>query len=208
MAKLVQSDVRANLRNFLKDTNSGNYTWTDDELNQYILDGVRFCSRGRRPKIWNESEDESLTTVASQDTYDVPTGIIQIFEIWIQGQSGGTTYKNIRKFRVFNDKIRFALDYVPSLTGLTIRLKAATKMTTITDVDEEYEDIIRFYASHLAMESLTNDLSKFNTYSASLQDIKEKDVERLASRYYNTAERELAKNAKPYKPVYMGGGQY
>ena len=200
---LTLNTVRDNLETMLKDTS--NLTWSEAELALYIQQAVNWCSRGERPKLWTEVEDTSVTSVADIDTYTIS---LYPFEIWIQDSVGSTTYSLIREFRIFSNQFRLASKHVPSTTGLIFRIKGATKYTSITDVADEFEDIILNYAAHKAMMAIVNELTKFNTYSAKLQNISRNDVRLLGQYYYNIAKEELISNAKPLKPKHMGMGEY
>lgn len=189
---------------------SSNLTWTNAEKEHYVTAAVHFLSRGRRPKVWVEGEDETVLSTENVDAYNLPSGFFLIAELWLERtvNSSPVCYDLIRNFRIWNDQFRVGQSAVPCATGLKFRIKGIKKFTSITEVPEEYEDIILDYAQHRAFTDISNHLTKFNTYSAKLQNISRSDVVIRAREHLTNASRALAENSRPLPPVYMGSGEY
>lgn len=192
----------------LKD--SDNSSWTEDQKEGYIQDGVYFLSRGQRPKVWTEVEDESVLTVADQDVYDLPANIIQVFEIWMEvlGTATPDDFAILRQYEVFNGQFRLNRRYTPGESGLKFRIKGAAKITSITDAPDEAETAILEYAQYRAMMAIANELTTFNTYSAKLQNISRNDVRLMAQYHKEEAVRERQDISKALKARPLTKGVY
>lgn len=207
MAFLTLNGTKTKLNELLNDAD--NSTWTDTEKTNFITAAVFFLSRGRRPKLWTEVENTTLTTTQDQDTYTIPAGIFAIAEIWMEDSINSTPpcFSLTRKWRAWAGSFRFAKGYIPSETGRTIRLKAIKKYTSITEVVDEYEDIVLDYAMFRAFTDLSNHTTLLNTYVAKLQGVSRNDIQIRAREHKQNAELALRENARPLPPAYATIGE-
>ena len=135
--------------------------WTD----QFLLDGVNMgIRRLARDQFWFFVKlDTSLTTVASQAAYTLPTGIEKILSIHLGAVSAGNEVVPISTFDFDNiiggsaykienngTTSKIYLDPAPTTAGTTIRIKGIstqTELTTdglsgVTAIPDRYSDFL------------------------------------------------------------------
>lgn len=149
-------------RRKMRDTNSNNYFFNDDDIETFITETVEELY----PLSWTETY---LTTMivpdGSTEIFTFSTGVTRVNDIELINSSG-ENQGSIKGWKVRNRDVIF--DTAPS-SGDTIRCWVEKKFTKIAEVPEEWDGYIMHKLMLKAYETLEADRSRYYKYNSAVK---------------------------------------
>lgn len=148
-------------RREMRDSNSANYFFTDDDVTNFRKDAVYSLF----PDCFFEAIDESLTTLADTTKYSFPVGVTRVSDIEYLNEDG-TVMGAPRGWKVRARQIIF--NTIPP-TGYTMRLYVDKMFTETAEVPEVLDEYILDYMKLKAFKVFEADRSQYNKYNAMIK---------------------------------------
>lgn len=167
---VATTTIRGRIQDELDDTSQN--TWSNDEVDQYIADGILDLS----PWLGVETTDSSLTTSATTQEYDVSgfdPAINSLFLVQVD-QTGSGDYVDIEGPRLFADTLYFENRF--SVAGRTLKvfyLGAFSETGGNLDIPTEAENLLVAWSKRKAYQKL---YAKRANQSVDDTDIRPSDV--------------------------------
>ena len=148
-------------RREMRDTNSANYFFTDDDVSSFRKDAVYSLF----PDCFFEALDESLTTLASTEKYSFPVGVTRVNDIEYLN-ADGSVMGSPRGWKIRARQIIFS---VTPPSGYTMRLYVDKMFTETAEVPEVLDEYILDYMKLKAYKVFEADRSQYNKYNAMIK---------------------------------------
>jgi hypothetical protein len=125
------------------------------------------------PYVYTASRDTSLTTIASQANYTLPTGIEAVLELGIDINADGYYTKiDSSAYDVADGVISFSPEYKGLFSGKTLLIIGKKKLATTDTIPDKIQDYVLHLAMITAFETLITSFSTtFLTNDASMSDL-------------------------------------
>jgi hypothetical protein len=128
------SEIDQDFRRAMRDTNSSNYFFTDDDVAGFRRRAVESLW----PVTWQEVVDESLSTDGSTEKFTYPSGVTRVADVEFVDSNGRVVYVPSGYRRRGNQLI---FDSAPS-SGYTIRLQVEKMFTKWVEVPHFFDSYI------------------------------------------------------------------
>lgn len=146
-------------RRKMRDTNSNNYFFTDDDIETYITETVEELY----PVTYTETYlDSMITPDGTTEIFTFTTGVTRLNDIELVNSSG-ETQGSIKGWKVRN---RYVIFNSPPSSGDTIRCWVEKKFIKIAEVPEEWDGYIMHKLMLKAYETLEADRSRYYKYNS------------------------------------------
>jgi len=151
------SVLHTRFRRRMRDTNSANYFFTDDDVTTFLSNAINKLY----PHTYNEVIDESLTTLADTEKYTYPLGVFRINEIEFVDSSG----QILGSPKGFKKRARQIIFNTTPPVGYTIRLYAEKQFQKLAEVPSLFDDLILDLMQLEALQTMEMDRSKYYRYT-------------------------------------------
>lgn len=148
-------------RREMRDTNSANYFFTDEDVSNFRKDAVYSLF----PDVYFEAIDETLTTLASTEKYNFPIGVTRVNDIEYLN-SDGSVMGSPNGWKIRARQIIFS---VTPPTGYTMRLYVDRMFVETAEVPEILDEYILDYMKLKAYKVFEADRSQYNKYNAMIK---------------------------------------
>ena len=150
--------MHARFRRRMRDTNSANYFFTNDDLSTILGNAIRKLF----PHTFNEVIDESLSTDGVTMKFSFPSGVNRVNDIEFL-DSNGEVVQVSRNWKLRARQIIF--DYAPS-DGYTLRLYCDKMFKKLAEVPDLFDDLLLDLMVLEAYQTMEADRSKYYRYQA------------------------------------------
>lgn len=150
-------ELDARFRVEMRDNNSNDYFFDSTTVANFRKDAVYSLY----PYTWNESIDESLTTLANTVKYNFPEGVTRVNDIEFIDANGNVVadpknWKTRARQIIFNT--------VP-MVGYTMRLYVDKMFTKVSEVPELFDEYLLDYMKYKAYKVFEADRTQYYKYN-------------------------------------------
>lgn len=150
--------VDSRFRRYMRDTNSNNYFFTNDDIAGLRRDAIYSLY----PATWFESIDETLSTDGTTEKFSFPSGVTRVNDIEFLN-SDGSAVSRPSGWKPRGNQIIFS--YAPT-NGYTIRLYVDKMFRSLAEVPEIFDEYILKKMMLDAYYIMEADRSKYYKYNS------------------------------------------
>lgn len=144
-------------RRMMRDTNSANYFFTNDDVANFRKDAIFSLW----PGSWHEAIDESLTSSDTTEKYNIPAGVTRINKMQLI-DSDGRIIATPKDYELVGRQIIFG---VGLSNGYTIRLWVEKMFLKAAEVPETFDSYLLDFMMLQAYRVFEADRSKYFRYN-------------------------------------------
>ena len=153
------SVFHSRFRRRMRDTNSNNYFFTDDDIETFVIEAVEELY----PITWVETyTDTMITPDSTTEAFAFSTGVTRINDIELINSSGDNQGA-VKGWKIRGRYVVF--DTAPS-SGDTIRCWVEKKFVKVAEVPEQWDGYIMHKLMLKAYETLEADRSRYYKYTS------------------------------------------